>query len=65
MTTNAKNAIMIGPMLISPSVLVFTAEAVETFLTTFLSKREVAFRRRAALFPFGILVFLVLDVFRS
>lgn len=55
MTTNAKNAMRIGPILEdSSSRTAAAAEFVETFRVTFLSKREVALRRRAALFPFGM-----------
>lgn len=55
MTMKAKSAIRIGPTPYPSSSFLRTAALVATFLVTFLSKREVALRRRAALFPDGIL----------
>lgn len=55
MTTKAKNASMMGPMP-KPSSVFFArdCELVATLRVTFLSKRVVALRRRAALFPLGM-----------
>lgn len=55
MTTNAKKAMRMGPIPYSSSSVFLDAEFVATLRVTFLSKREVALRRRAALFPFGMI----------
>lgn len=55
MTTKAKKAIKIGPSVETSNSFLFRAELVEILRVTFLSKRDVALRRRAALFPLGMI----------